>query len=191
MTRLRRAIGDHGYEIPNTMATVTRAMPFPDPMVLGPGGRRLLPMHAVVPFSAACDLHDEVGRYIASCKAELDKHGIEVYLVYSTLGRSSFLYELVIYWPDEWNALHRETLPDDLLDLFEESPPRPEVRDHVDRLKEDFVDIMYRYGSAHMQIGRMYPYARERDAIALSLLRRIKSGLDPDGIINPGALGLE
>jgi D-lactate dehydrogenase (cytochrome) len=185
LAALRNAVGNDGYEIPNTMAAVTRATPFPDPMVLGPGGRRLLPLHAVVPFRNAIELHEEVQQFIEARRDELARHDIDVFLVYSTLGRSCFLYELVIYWPDTWNELHRATLPAELLKHFAESEPQPGTRKLVDDLKNDFVDIMFRHGSAHMQIGRMYPYTRERDDTALSMLRQIKSDLDPQGIINP------
>jgi D-lactate dehydrogenase (cytochrome) len=37
-------------------------------------------------------------------------------------------------------------------------------------------------------VGKLYPYARERDAGALSLLKAIKAELDPNGLLNPGAL---
>jgi len=187
---LRAAVGDDGYEIPNTMATITRATPFPDPMVLGPGGRRLLPLHAIIPFSAAESLHQAVTDYLAQQAAACDKHDIEVYLVYSTLGRSGFLYELVIYWPDEWNDLHRATLPPELLNLLEESEPRPATRELVDRLKTAMVEIMYQHGAAHLQIGRLYPYTRERNQPALDVLGKVKAEIDPAGLINPGALGL-
>jgi D-lactate dehydrogenase (cytochrome) len=50
---------------------------------------------------------------------------------------------------------------------------------------------MYAHGAAHLQIGRAYPYTRERDAAALALLRGIKTATDPQALLNPGALGLE
>lgn len=187
---IRAAVGNSGYEIPNTMAVVTRANPFPDPMVLGPGGRRLLPMHGIVPYSAAESLHAEVEKYIDSQKQACERLGIDVFLVYATLGRSGFLYELVIYWPDDWTMLHKATLPDELLSLMQEGEAKEETRQLVDDMKTRFVDIMYEAGSAHLQIGRLYPYARDRNPAALELLRRIKHEIDPDGLINPGALGI-
>lgn len=187
---IRAAVGNDGYEIPNTMAVVTRANPFPDPMVLGPGGRRLLPMHGIVPYSAANALHANVEKYIATQKEACERLGIDVFLVYATLGRSSFLYELVIYWPDDWNMLHKATLPDDLLSLMQEGEVKEETRQLVDAMKTRFVDIMYDAGSTHLQIGRLYPYARDRNPAALALLRQIKQEVDPAGLINPGALGI-
>lgn len=187
---IRAAIGSEGYEIPNTMATITRAMPFPEPMVLGPGGRRLLPLHGIVPHSIVGPLHEAVQKYLQDQSAVCREHDVDVFLVYSTLGRSGFLYELVIYWQDEWNTLHRATLSEEVLKYFEEGPARPAARQYVDELKTALVDIMYDHGAAHLQIGRLYPYTRDRSEPSMALLRQIKTEVDPTGLINPGALGL-
>jgi D-lactate dehydrogenase (cytochrome) len=52
------------------------------------------------------------------------------------------------------------------------------------------VDIFTRYGAAHFQVGRTYPLAKTRSPANLALLKAIKAALDPDNLINPGALGL-
>jgi D-lactate dehydrogenase (cytochrome) len=61
----------------------------------------------------------------------------------------------------------------------------------VERLRVEIIDLMYAHGAAHLQIGRAYPYTRERDAAALELLRTLKAATDPQALLNPGALGLE
>lgn len=187
---IRKAVGGRGQEIVNTMATVTRAMPFPDPMVLGPGGRRLLPLHTVVPWSAARDLHREFRALLKREAKTLAAHDIQVYLVYSTSGLSGFLYECVIYWPDEWLDLHRHTLPNEILSHMQESEPRPAAREAVEDLRLKIIDVMDAHGGIHFQIGRWYPYTRDRDDTFLNLLRELKAQVDPKGILNPGALGL-
>jgi glycolate oxidase len=42
----------------------------------------------------------------------------------------------------------------------------------------------------HFQIGRAYPYNQRITGPALSLIKVIKAKLDPQGIVNPGVLGL-
>jgi FAD/FMN-containing dehydrogenase len=41
-----------------------------------------------------------------------------------------------------------------------------------------------------MQIGKAYPYTRERDEGALNMVKSLKAHVDPKGLMNPGALGL-
>ena len=187
---IRRTVGERGRELVNTMAAVTRATPFPDPPVLGPGGRRLLPLHTVVPWSAARDLHAGFRALMERQRTTLEENDILVYLVYSNSGLSGFLYETVIYWKDEWLDLHRHTLPDEILTHMAESEPRPAVRAAADDVRLAIIDLMDTHGGTHFQIGRAYPYTRDRDATFLNVLRDLKTHVDPKGLLNPGALGL-
>jgi len=57
-------------------------------------------------------------------------------------------------------------------------------------MKSRILDIFSEFGAIHMQIGKVYPYMRGREQNAEALLRAIKQQLDPDGLMNPGGLGL-
>jgi salicylate hydroxylase len=137
LRELRAVLVPHGREVANTMAAVVRAMPFPDPMVLGPAGKRLLPLHAILPWSRATEFHASLRRLLREREAELAGSGVEVYTVYSTVADRGFLYEPVIYWIDEWPELHRRTLPAELLEALG-PPPAPAseaTRACVERLR--------------------------------------------------------
>ncbi len=187
---LRRAVGRDGSEIANTMAAVTRAMPFPDPMVLGPEGRRLLPLHGIFPHSTAPAFNAAFQAWLAKQRAQLEQHEVRVYVVYATCGASSFLYEPVIYWRDSWPALHRSAMPAAMLANWTEPPAHPAARELVERLRVEIIDLMYQHGAAHLQIGRAYPYTRERNPATLALLQALKRASDGAAVVNPGALGL-
>ena len=49
--------------------------------------------------------------------------------------------------------------------------------------------VFTRFGCAHFQIGRTYPYKKSLDAAAWGLVENLKSYLDPAGALNPGVLG--
>jgi D-lactate dehydrogenase (cytochrome) len=187
---IRRAVGNHGYEIPNTMAQVVAATPFPTPGVLGPGGRRLLPLHGVMPYSRAVGLQDAFKDLLEREADSMKAHGVDAYVVYATTGASGFLWECVFYWPDEWPELHKQTMDAEILGYMQESEAQPEARALVESLRVATIDLMHEHGAAHYQLGRAYPYARDRSPESLSLLRDIKARLDPQDLINPGALGL-
>jgi len=42
----------------------------------------------------------------------------------------------------------------------------------------------------HMQIGKVYPYQKNREAGSRGMLTALKRQMDPKGLINPRALGL-
>ncbi len=158
--RIRAAIGTSGVEVANTVAEFTRAVPFPDPAVLGPGGRRLLPLHGVVPYSRAEALNTAIKRYLEQQQSACDKADVKAFVVYATCGSAGFLYEPVLYWRDDWPVLHRQTTTDEVLATMQEHRPNPAGRDLVETMRCDLVDIMYEHGATHFQIGRAYPYLR-------------------------------
>ncbi|MFK8054336.1 MAG: FAD-binding oxidoreductase [Woeseiaceae bacterium] len=190
LQRIHQEIGDAGVEIANTMAEFTRALPFPEPAVLGPGGKRLLPLHGVVPYSRAAALHKAFEQYMATVAEECAALKVEAYVVYATCGPAGFLYETVTYWEDEWLDVHRQTMSDASLAALQEHASNPEARALVERIRLATIDIMYAHGATHFQIGKAYPYTRERNEATLSVLRQIKHDVDPKNLINPGALGL-
>jgi len=46
-------------------------------------------------------------------------------------------------------------------------------------------------GACHMQIGKDYPYLETRKPEMAGMIRKLKGLLDPSGLMNPGALGLD
>ena len=190
LRRIRRAVGERGIEVANTMAEYARAVPFPAPMIVSPAGLRLLPLHAIVPFSSAVGLHEEYLQYLEGIRRECEEKRVQAFVVYSTSGKAGFLWEVVIYWEDEWLSFHRRYLPEEMTGVASEGRANPEGRALVERMRLELIELMYRHGAAHLQIGRAYPYARDRDPGALQLLRSVKRQVDPSGLINPGALGI-
>ena len=57
-------------------------------------------------------------------------------------------------------------------------------------LREEIKKIFASVGAIHMQVGKSYPYMTGRDPEAARVLRDIKKSLDPDNLMNPGALQL-
>ncbi|MFK7954593.1 MAG: FAD-binding oxidoreductase [Lysobacterales bacterium] len=188
--RIRQEIGDLGVETANTVAEFTRAVPFPDPMVVGPQNFRLLPLHGVVPYSGAVALHEAYNSYLKSIAERCESHGVEVYIVYTVSGPAGFLYECVIYWPDELAELHRSVTDDQILSSTPKAEPNPEGRALVEEIRLATIELFHEHGCIHFQIGRAYPFVRGRNGAALKLLKDLRSSVDPKGTINPKALGL-
>ena len=187
---VRGVLAPFGVEVANTMAAVVQSAPFPPPMVVGPQGMRLLPLHVILPHSAVDGFHEafEVLRHAE--QQNLAEHRAHLFVVFAGTGESTLLYEPVIYWHDEWLPLHHETLPESMRSVLQPGAPNLAGRAYVESLRVRLIDLMHAHGGAHLQIGRAYPYLRDRSAPFVDLVRALKRATDPDDLVNPGALGL-
>ena len=191
LARVRDAMAGHATEIANTIPTVLRAMPFiPLYPILGPRGQRWVPMHGILPFSRLRDFHDRLARVYADYAERMQQHKVEKAAMFTTISTNGFLYEPVFYWEDDRTAFHKRYLPQEYLDMLPEYPANPEGRALVQEMKGAIQDVFSAVGATHMQVGKAYPYLRGRQAEAERLLREIKGAVDPQGLMNPGALGL-
>ena len=171
-----------GAEIPNTVPSAIRAVPFSPLTATDPKGRRVLPIHGIVPYAAARSLHRAIMDIIADNGAAAADARLVVATSFLAVGTNALLYEPVFYWEDALSAyqLSKTTAEARYAD-------NPAARGLVEAMSTAMIDAMYEVGAAHLQIGRRYPYARDRD---LTLLRAVKAAIDPRNLLNPGVLGL-
>ncbi|WP_394728818.1 FAD-binding oxidoreductase [Altererythrobacter sp. GH1-8] len=188
--RIREVVGDLGQEIANTVPTMLRAEPFPSYDMLSVTGQRQLPPSVILPFSKVIEFHHDLEQRIAARKEQIEALGVSVIPVFATIGTGAFLYEIVMAWDDNVDEFHRRHTNPDLVAKVEHREPAPAARQLAADLRSDLVEAGYLFGGVHVQIGKVYPYDRERNTEALSLLKSLKQELDPRGLCNPGALGL-
>ena len=186
---LRKAVGQYGDEIANTMPTVLMAMPFiPLYPILGPQGQRWVPMHGIMPFSKLHDFNRKLDELYAEYEGRMEVHKVEKAAMYTSISTHGFLFEPVFYWQDDRTAYHKRYLPQEYLDVLPEYEANPEGRKLVAEMKERVQNIFTEFGAVHMQLGKAYPYMRGREAQSAALIREVKAKLDPKGLMNPGAL---
>ncbi len=189
--RLRRVIAPFGREIANTIPAFVAAMPFaPLANILGPGGERWVPIHAVLNHDKAVAFDTAFKALLVARKDQMEAQGVWVGTMFSPAGSSGFLYEVALYWPDDRTAYHRNVLGNAHLAALPAFGDNAATRAYADELKQAIIALMQDYGAAHFQIGRAYPYQSRLDPRAALLLKVIKAELDPKGLMNPGVLGL-
>ena len=190
--RLRTLMqGDAGTEIANTVPAIVRGMPFaPLFNTLGPQGERWVPLHGVLPHSQVAPFHHALKEFFASRAAQMQQLGVWSGGMYTTVGTSGFLYEIALYWPGAQTAYHKMVLPADFLAKLPGYPHSDATTAYVEQLKLDLIALYEQSGATHFQLGKMYPYAGVLSAESLQLLRDIKKSLDPQHLLNPGALDL-
>lgn len=184
------AVGGLGRDIPNTMPTVMRATPFMPYPVVGMDAKRMLPLHAILPFSKVLAFHTALESYFKKRKMEMDALKMTTPSIFSTLSTNGFLYEPVLYWPDQPNIFHERNTPEELLAPMRENAPSERGRILAKEMFDEIVTIMHDHSGVHLQIGKAYPYTRDRSEMTLNLVKQVKSIIDPDNLLNPGALGL-
>ncbi len=186
-----RAIGKkHGIEIENAAARVMRSRPFnPVRGMLGADGQRWVPIHAVFPLSEAERVVAANAAYFKSQEAMMKEHGIIVSHLTMTVGNEFFL-EPAFYWPDEITPLHRKSLGDEVVGPWLSRPANVPAREAVIALRKGTQQLYLSLGGVNWQIGRDYPLQQVMQPESWELLTALKHALDPQGLMNPGSLGL-
>ncbi len=188
--RLREILGKHGREIANSVPSFVHTLPFaPLTNVLGPKGERWVPLHGVLRHEDVVPFHEALMAFYAEREADMERLGVWTGGMFEAVGSAGFLYEIAMYWPDERHAFHANMLEKDFLAKQPAYPANPEARAYVAQLKQDLVALYQKFGAAHFQLGRNYPYRPRLEKNAGALLAAIKQQLDPRGLMNPGALG--
>lgn len=179
-----------GRELPDTIPRAGRADLFAPVagMILGPYADRWIALNAKVPHSEAMRLTQAVESLLARHKSAFDAHGITVSRLLTVMGTHAFSYEPVLNWRDAWLPLHRDLLGSS--PRLAEPSAAPDARAVVMEVRAELIALFADLGAASNQIGRTYPYASVLRPEARGLLEALKRAVDPQGLINPGALEL-
>jgi len=185
------ALKNGGREIENSIPKIARANPFgPVNTMLGPGGERWVPSHALVSHSNAASGYQALLGLFEQYKDEFEKYKIETGFLYATISTNCFVLEPVFFWPDSTNDFHRDSVEPEHLAKLPIHPEDLAARECVKKVRQDIAALFRERGAVHLQIGKSYHYADGIQPEALAMVKSIKEAVDPKGQVNPGALGL-
>jgi FAD/FMN-containing dehydrogenase len=186
-----RRIARGGREIEPTVPKAVRGTPFLPPNdLLGPKGQRWAPSHGIVPHSRAVALVDALKLFFAARTESFERHGIEWGFVPFAISTNAILIEPMLYWPDAREAYHERMIAPAHLGKLPVLPANPEAAEAMRMLRLDLTRFWMEQGCVHLQIGKTYRYLESRQPAVRTLLEQIKSSVDPNGLMNPGSLGL-
>lgn len=184
-----RALCAGAKEVEPAIPRALRARPYSIRGFVGPDGERWVPIHGMLPLGAARDCLAALEAAQQELAPAFQRHGIAVSHIVSSLG-AYVTIEPMFYWRDALDPLHMKHLSDKNRARFGGIAANPAARDAIRDARRKLGAVMDGYGAVHAQIGRYYALAPRMEAGAADLLRRVKAMLDPDGRMNPGALGL-
>ena len=185
------ALANRATETENTIPKIIRANPFgPLNSMLGPQGQRWAPVHGLVPHSKAAACYEAIESLFAHHRAEMEALAVFTGTLVSAVSGAGTIIEPCLYWPDAANPLHRSTVEAAHLSKLPKHKTNPQALALAQKIKQALVDLFYEHGAAHLQIGRVYRYRDSLDPTADALLCALKKAVDPQGLMNPGSLGL-
>jgi FAD/FMN-containing dehydrogenase len=192
LAEIRSIARPAGREIEPTVPLAVRGTPFLPPNdLLGPRGQRWAPSHGIAPHSRAIEVVDAMLAFFADREDLLRRHHIEWGYVTFAIATNAILIEPMLYWPGARELYHERMIEPHALAKLPAQPPDPEAAEAMRLLRQDLTRFWMQQGCAHLQIGKTYRYLESRQPPVRALLERIKAAVDPDSLINPGALGLQ
>lgn len=182
----------YGAEVANSIPTFFNAEPFmPLTPILGPGGERWKPTHGIIPFSNVLKHHAGIEAMLVEYRDRMEEHGVQLTRMLMTFSTNAFIYEPTFLWKDARSIYHERMYPEKLLPNVPEHSDNPEGRALLKEIKGRILELCSENGACHMQIGKDYPFLETRKPETAGLIRQLKAVLDPSGLMNPGALGLD
>jgi len=149
-------------------------------------GRRQIWTHGAFQLSKAGAVYTALSAYIDAQSATLRVHDIDVSISIAAAG-AMLIVEPVLCWHDEPAELHRRAMgPLSTFDTESNIDATAAAHDFRVGLRNQLRQL----GAAHMQHGKFYTLSDSLSGAAFAMLKRIKQALDPDNVLNPGALGL-
>jgi FAD/FMN-containing dehydrogenase len=187
-----KAIGadNGGRQIPASIGRILAARPFP-PADMSLTSARFLPVHAIVPHSRAAEVYRAaLAQFEANAEA-CKALGISQGIFGGAAGAGTILVETTWHWKGAFLEAHPKLFEKDFDSFAAGLEPNPEAQAFVDRLANQMTDMFMEKGAAHYQIARRYPFARSRGDVNWAFLKQVKRLADPNGLMNPGVLGLD
>ena len=181
------ATGAGGRETEPAIPRALRARPYSIRGFVGPDGERWVPVHGMLPLGTAQACLAALEARLHAMAPALAEHGISVSHIISSLG-AYVTIEPMFYWRDALDPLHMQHLSDKNRARFGAFPANHAARSVVRDARKALGAVLDEHGAVHAQIGRHYALADRMQPGAGALLSQVKTMLDPDGRMNPGAL---
>ena len=191
LDEIRKIASVRGKEVEATVPRAVRGTPFMPPNdILGPKGQRWAPSHGIAPHSRILGLTDGLHAFFEARADLLADHGIEWGYVTFAISTTAILLEPMLYWPGAREDYHERMIEPGHLAKLPELPPALDTAEVMRQLRADLTHYWMTQGCAHLQIGKTYRFMESRQPVVAEMLQGLKDLVDPRGLINPGALGL-
>jgi hypothetical protein len=181
-----------GVEMANSIPVVFRGAPFGGvrTILLGSDGEIWIPVHGFFPLSKAVAVAAATEAFLAERRELMEKWGIKTSYLTCFAG-PEFVIEPSFYWHDQLGDFRLSLIEPEFAEKWRDIPADEAKRKVALGLRDELRDLFDSLGGLHLQIGKYYPYTEIMENEPLQrVVRGVKQVLDPEGLINPGSLGL-
>lgn len=182
-----------GELIADTPARLTRQHPFVpiETLIFSPAGECALPTNCFLPLSQARQASAALDAFFQRHAADMQHHGITHTCLYTTIG-NTFGLQPILYWPAETLSPLRQSFRNPALQDAGQRSDTTDTQAAVLDLRAHLITLFRTMGAVHHQIGKLYPYREAfKETPLWDVVTALKSLLDPQSLLNPGALGLD
>ncbi len=193
LVAIREIVARHGgTEVEPSVPRAIYGTPFTPPNgLLGTGGERWVPINTLSAHSRTPETLAAIHAFMASKQHLVARHKIEYGVIFFAVGNNTICIEPLFYWPDQRTVYHERMIEKPFLDKLPKLARNPEAERAMQDIRSGFTDMAMRLGCVHVQIGKAYRYRESREPGTWQLLESLKQALDPQGLVNPGSLGLK
>jgi FAD/FMN-containing dehydrogenase len=192
LSEIRKIALVHGKEVEGTVPRAVRGTPFLPPNdILGPKGQRWAPSHGIAPHSRIVAVTDGLHAFFDVRSELMEQHGIEWGYVTFAISTNAILLEPMLYWPGAREDYHERMIEPGHLAKLPRLAAAPETAAVMEKMRADLTRFWMQQGCAHLQIGKTYRFMESRQPPVKALVEGLKALVDPLGLVNPGALGLD
>jgi FAD/FMN-containing dehydrogenase len=187
----KRLCGVYGVEIDPATVSVFKNDPFGavQSVLLGPEGELWLPIHAFLPWSKAQAAREAVERLFERHASTMEANAIKTSVLSVGSGKD-FVFEPSFYWRDELGEFRLQKILPEAAEEWRHIPPNEQTRSIVLGLRRELAKTFDEVGCCHIQVGKYYEYESMLTPETWNLVKAVKTAVDPDGLVNPGSLGL-
>ena len=185
-------VDEGGVEMAASIPTVFRNAPFGGvrTVLLGSDGEIWIPVHGYFPLSRAIEAAQATEQFLSDRKELMDKWGIKTSYLTCFSG-PEFVIEPSFYWHDKLGDFRLSLIEQEFAEKWKDIPADEAKREVALGLRDELRDLFDSLGGLHLQIGKYYEYeGMMTDPGLFKLAKGVKSVVDPDSRMNPGALGL-
>lgn len=186
LAKAREVCDLRGETIEPSIPVAMYAKPFSIRGFLGLRGERWVPLHGIFPLSKAAAVVEATQAFFGQRSDALQERDIQHSFMLAANG-AYFLIEPMFYWPDALLDIHRENLEERKLAKLSHFDDNPAARAYVASARDALRDLFFELGCVTTQVGKYYRYYASLDPGTATLLDRLKSALDPEELLNPGA----